>query len=266
MEKTGITVHCIVCNEDHFIWFALKSVLPYADKIIVFDTGSTDRTVAAIAAISDKKIIFTEKGAASREKLPLLRQEMITQTVTPFFLILDGDEIWPEASIEKMVDATKNLPKEKIAIVCRTRNCVGDVWHYSPEDAGRYNLAGQKGHLAMRLFRNVPGLSVSGRYPLESYMYGGKSLNDQQNRLEFLDVWYLHATHLTRSSSNKLVLGFRQQKLETGIKMKREELPEILFKNRPSFVPDPLEHRSFWYDLAAKFVTPIKQAMRDEKS
>lgn len=262
MEKTGITVHCIVRNEDHFVWFALQSVLPYVDRILIYDTGSTDKTVDAIMAISDSKIVFSQKGEAPPEKLVLLRQEMVATTTTPFFLILDGDEIWPKASIQKIVETINDLPEEKIAVVCRTRNCVGDVWHFLPEDSGKYNLAGQKGNLSMRLFRNVPGLLVSGEYPLENYSYGGKPLNDQNNRLEFLDRWYLHATHLSRSSSAESVLGFRQKKLETGISLSKSDLPEVLWEKRPSFVPDPLIRRSLGYEIAAGLVTPLKSLKR----
>lgn len=262
MEKTGITVHCIVRNEDHFVWFAIQSVLPYVDRVLVYDTGSTDKTVDAIMSIGSSKIIFSQKGVADKDRLVLLRQEMVAATTTPFFLILDGDEIWPEESIKKMVETAQMLPENKIAIVCRTRNCVGDAWHYLPEEAGQYHLAGQKGHLSMRLFRNVPGLLLSGQYPLESYIYGGRSLNDQNDKLEFVDVWYLHTTHLPRSSSNIPVLGFRRKKFETGITLEKAELPSVLFASRPSSVPDPLVHRSGGYELIAKAITPIKQLVR----
>lgn len=262
MEKTGITVHCIVRNEDHFVWFAIQSVLPYVDRILVYDTGSTDKTVDAVMSIGSSKIIFSQKGTADQDRLVLLRQEMVAATTTPFFLILDGDEVWPEESIKKMVETAQTLPANKIAVVCRTRNCVGDIWHYLPEETGQYHLAGQIGNLSMRLFRNVPGLLLSGQYPLENYTYGGGSLNNQNDKLEFLDAWYLHATHLPRSTSSVPVLGFRKSKLETGMAFSKAELPAILSADRPSFVPDPLVRRSYWYELAAKAVTPIKQLIR----
>ena len=44
--KNDITVHCVVKNEERWIWFAINSILDIAEKILVYDTGSTDKTVA----------------------------------------------------------------------------------------------------------------------------------------------------------------------------------------------------------------------------
>ena len=55
-----IIVHCLVANEERFVWYALQSVLPYVDQVMVWDTGSTDKTVEIIKAIKSPKIIFKE--------------------------------------------------------------------------------------------------------------------------------------------------------------------------------------------------------------
>ena len=39
-----------------------------------------------------------------------------------------------------------------------------------------------------------------GEYPLETYIFAGKPIQDMPARLEFIDTWYLHTTHLKRSS------------------------------------------------------------------
>jgi len=39
--KDAITAHMIVKNEEQWVWYALQSILPYVDKVIVYDTGST---------------------------------------------------------------------------------------------------------------------------------------------------------------------------------------------------------------------------------
>ena len=44
----GLTVHCIVKNEERWIWYSLMSVLEHSDKIIVYDTGSSDKTIEII--------------------------------------------------------------------------------------------------------------------------------------------------------------------------------------------------------------------------
>lgn len=251
----SVTVHSLVANEDQFIWFALTSVLPFADKILIYDTGSTDKTVGIIKSIKSPKIIFEEKGKVSPMELVKLRNKQIQKTKTDFFMILDGDEIWPKTNLEKFLTDLKNMPKAKIAVYCRTRNAVGDIYHYLPESAGNYKFQNNKGHFAMRAFRNVSGLTVEGIYPLETYKLDGRPLNDWDEKLYFSDIWYLHATHLRRSSSSQKISGFRTRKIERGTLFKKEEIPEVFLKNLPP-------KRPLFYELAAKIITPAREIKR----
>ena len=59
----SITAHCLVKNEENFVGFAIKSVINFVDKVIVFDTGSTDKTVGLIKNLVKEfpeKIIFED--------------------------------------------------------------------------------------------------------------------------------------------------------------------------------------------------------------
>ena len=40
--KTNLTIQSVVKNEP-FIWYAIKAVYDYCDKILLYDTGSTDK-------------------------------------------------------------------------------------------------------------------------------------------------------------------------------------------------------------------------------
>ena len=106
----NVTAHVLVRNEDRFIWFAIMSVIDFIDKMIIFDTGSTDKTVDAIMSIINsneqyrEKIIFEEKGVADKRHIANLRQEMIDRTETEYFMILDGDEIWWKESIQEAIN------------------------------------------------------------------------------------------------------------------------------------------------------------------
>lgn len=246
-----LTGQMIVKNEDRFVGFALEAVLPYVEKMLVYDTGSVDRTVEIIKSIKSDKIIFEEKGEVTPEQLVDLRLEQLERTRTPYFLLVDGDEIWPKQSIERLLSKAGQLPEEKLAIVCRTRNVVGDVWHYLPEETGGYQILGMKGNFNTRLYRKVPGLSVTGIYPLEAYTYQGKSLYEQDEKLEFIDVWYLHATHLQRSDS----APNPKYRYDLGIKMGREDMPEILNG-------EVLGKRSWIYELVAGILNPLKYIKR----
>lgn len=254
MNKITVTAQMIVRNEDQFVVFAIRSVLPFVDKFLIYDTGSTDKTVEIIKSFNSTKIIFEEKGKTSPENLVALRNEQIKRTDTDFFLLVDGDEIWPKNNLGKMLGSLAEMPVEKIAAYCHTRNAVGDIYHYLPESSGGYRFQGKTGNFAMRAFRNVSGIKVDGVYPLETYTFNGKPLNDWDEKLQFVDTWYLHATHLKRSSSSDKVAGFRSQKIETGISFLPDEIPEIFVENQPK--------RSFLFEAVAAVLTPLKAIKR----
>lgn len=254
-NSKNITGHMIVRNEDCFVRYAIESVLPFIDQLIIYDTGSTDKTVEIIQSIKSDKIFFEKKGKVTPEELVTLRREQIAGTKTEFFLIIDGDEIWPEKNIEKFIKEIDESPREKIAFFCRTRNCVGDIYHYLPEDAGKYSLAGKIGHLNIRAYRKIPELSISGSYPLEYYSVAGKNINNLDDSLQFVDTWYLHTTNLNRSSRNDPVANRKNIKYELGIKMKTGEIPEVLTKSE-------LPKRDSGYLFWAILETPLKRLRR----
>lgn len=206
-----ITVHTIVCNEDRFVKASLMSVLGSSEvtRALVWDAGSIDKTVDEILSIKDSQIEFRELGRVDRKKLVQYRNEQIQRTKTPWFLLVDGDEIWPKHNLNKLIAVMKSITHSTsstishfpIALVNRTRNAVGDLLHYLPEETGRYHIGPWIGHLNIRAIRNVKALSVKGEYPNEWYELDGKKIQDQPERLKFVDTWYLHATHLRRSSS-----------------------------------------------------------------
>lgn len=234
-----ITVHTIVCNEDRFVKSSLTSALMSYDvtRALVWDTGSIDRTVHEIKSMNDARIEFRELGKINRKKLVRYRNEQLQRTKTPWFFLVDGDEIWPEKNLRLLISTMKQCNNETIALVCRTRNVVGDLCHYLPDSEGYYQIGPWKGHLNIRAIRNVPGLTVKGEYPNEWYELGGKKIQDQPERLHFVDTWYLHSTHLQRSNSFlaefltidrlKKREWFSIQRSKVGV-MKPDELPETL--------------------------------------
>lgn len=254
------TVHTVVKNEDRWIWYALQSVLPFAEKILVFDTGSTDMTVPIIKSLNSPKITFEEKGPVDRHGLVKLRREQIKRTETEWFLILDGDEIWPEKELKKLLAAAESVEKNIAALFNRNRNCVGDVFHFLPESSGRYSFAGRSGHLNIRMMRKTPSLNIIGEYPLESYTDDHGPIEKQDGNLKFVDCWYLHTSFLKRSSmdESKASGSFKKSKIwEKGISMKNTDLPEVFFRDRLEGVSDPLTKRGFAYDTASMFTTPF---------
>jgi glycosyltransferase involved in cell wall biosynthesis len=227
-----LTSHTIVKNEQAWIKPALLSVLDQVDRMLVWDTGSTDKTVEIIKAINSPKIEFKQCGPVDRKRLVELRNEQIKATTTDWFLLVDGDEIWPKQNLVQLIKSLDAAKDDTVALVNRSRNAVGDIHHYLPESEGHYQIGPWQGHLNIRAIRNIPGLTVTGEYPLEAYTIGGVKLQDMPERLEFVDTWYLHLTHLKRSDwrhSAKVIDRLKKFKLaKKGIELKTEELPEVL--------------------------------------
>ena len=86
-----IWANTIVNNEENFIWFAIMSVLDYVDKILVWDTGSTDKTVEVIKTINSNKLKFKEVGKVDPMEFTKMRQKMLEESKCDWILILDGD-------------------------------------------------------------------------------------------------------------------------------------------------------------------------------
>ena len=238
-----ITLHTIVKNEGRFVKAALLSALSSdeVERALVWDTGSTDSTVKQILSIKDKRIEFQQKGRMDRLGLVQLRKEQLKMTETAWLMLVDGDEIWPEKNLKKLISVMKRCGSETIALVNKTRNAVGDLYHYLPESEGHYQIGSWRGHLNIRAIRNLPGLIVKGEYPDEWYEHEGKKIQDQPEKLKFVDTWYLHTTHLKRSGSwlsesltvdrlkkHKWFINLRGVR---SIQMDKQEMPEALQKS-----------------------------------
>lgn len=250
----NITTHTVVKNEENWIWYALESVRPFVSEMLVIDDDSTDKTVEIIKSIKDPKIKLFEQKLALPADHTNARNELIGKTTTDWFLLVDGDEVWNGKTLKKFLSFLEAQPRTVQGVVMRTRNCIGDVFHYLPEDAGKYELAGHKGHLTVRAYRKLPNRKWKGNYPLEKYC------NDH---LTFFDGYYWHMTHLQRSSSKTMLKGWRKEKLELGIKAKStDQFPEVFYANRPEIVPSPWNKMPISKKILAGLVTPVKKIRR----
>lgn len=231
-----LTTHTIVKNEQNWIKPALLSVIDHVDQMLVWDTGSTDKTIKIIKSINSPKIRLQQFKFINRKSLVDLRNQQIKVTQTPWFLILDGDEIWPKSNLLQLIKTINQAQPSTLALVNKSRNCIKDIYHYLPDSQGQYQIGSWKGHLNIRAIKNSPNLKVIGEYPLESYTVNDIRLQDQPDKLEFVDTWYLHLTHLKRTSwLNQLNVIDRIKKYKLmgqGIKLEFKDLPEGLKTNQ----------------------------------
>jgi len=272
LPKSKIIVHCLVKNEERFIWYALQSVLPYVDHVLVWDTGSTDKTLDIIRSIKSPKISLKTFKSVSATTHTKLRQQMLQATPKDkydWLMILDGDEVWPEASIKKTTQFARTHPDYE-SIIVRTHNLVGDIYHRLPESAGHYRLAGHTGHLSIRFMnlKKIPGLNVNRPHGQQGFFDGDGNLiqNRDPKKQKFFDLYYHHATHLQRSSTtqhdHQVIKRSFKKKTEIGSRIPDNQIPKVFFQDHPDIVPDVTKFAplSFW--LLALLITPVKYLKR----
>lgn len=260
----------IVKNEDIFIWYAITAVLPYVDKIIIFDTGSTDKTVEIIRSIKSRKICFKQFNIAKIEGISQLRQKQLDMTDNGWLWTVDGDEIYP-GPLGKEIIRLINTKGDKLeGIVVKRYDLLGDIYHYQSEKVGTYNLFGKKGHFAIRLLnkKNLPGLHVKGKYPYEGYYDNSEIevIHHSPEKFLITKERLFHAMYLARSTKGgSLSDTFHRNKykIEAGYKFDPvQNFPEVFKKERPLFIPDATAKRSSLYELKATLITPIKTVKR----
>lgn len=263
MSKTKIWVNTIVNNEENFIWFALMSVVDFVDKILVWDTGSSDKTVQIIkevVKVKKSKLDFKQVGPVNGVRFTKMRQAMLEQSRCDWILVLDGDEIWWEASIKKLVNQINKFPRSS-GIVVPMVVPVGDIYHIQEERAGRYKILGRTGHLSLKAInRKIPGLHVDFPYPKEGYFDKENTKIQEREDIIFLDAPFLHTTHLKRSSQPKRENKF---KYELGDKVSEEfGFPEVFYRECPALVKSPWDKISEAELFRARLLTPLRKLKR----
>lgn len=259
-----IWANCIVHNEENFIWFAVMSVVDHVDKILVWDTGSTDKTVEIIKEIiktKGDKIEFKKVGSVDKYEFTKIRQAMLDESKCDWILVLDGDEIWWENSISKIVKEINTQGKDLDGLVVPMIVPVGDIFHFQEEQAGQYELTGRKGHLSLRAInRSIPGLHADLPYGKEGYFDKDGNEIQKRKRIVFLNAPYLHVTHLKRSGLKKKLDKF---KYELGDPVNKDfKFPEVFSKEYPAIIQSP------WFKLSgvglakAKLLTPLRKLKR----
>lgn len=271
MSKKIIWGNMVVKNEDRYVYFAIESVIQHLDKLLIYDTGSTDKTVQILKFLKNKypeKIHFSQFESVDHYGLTKLRQKMLDQTKSDWLLLVDGDEIWWEQSIKEIIDEINKADNNLYALVNPVLNIIGDIYHYQEEEAGRYEILGKRGHFNLRVInRKIKGLHIKNAYPNEGFYDLEENLIQQKdNKLKLLKKPILHFTHLIRSTINdepKKTLHRKKFKYELGKKFSNTfKYPEVLYKDYPHFVLSPWKKSNTYYKLRAFIETPLRKIKR----
>src|SRR3989344_7953645 len=269
-----IWAHTLVKNEERYLWYAVMSVIDYVDKILLWDTGSSDKTVEIIREIQKikgDKIDFKEVGSVDPEQFTKVRQQMLEVTESDWFMIVDGDEVWWEESIKKVVNTIQTEDKSLETIVSPYYNVIGDIFHYQEERAGRYKIDNKEGHFNIRAIkRGIEGLHFDKPHGQQG-LYDQDEILIQERSKEyriFIDAPYMHFTNMIRSSSRKddLNVPKRSQKFkhEIGLNFpKNFYYPEVFNLSKPSFVSYPWDKMNSKYIVRSKIETILKKIKRN---
>lgn len=274
-NRLTITAHCLVRNEARFVWFAVMSVIKHVDKILLWDTGSNDETVEIIKEIlktteGREKVEFRQIEKVDPQTFTKVRQEMLDATITDWFIMVDGDEIWWESSIRKLVDTIQEEGDKLESIVVPTINVVGDIYHYQEEAAGNYELAGKRGHLNLRgVNRKIPGIKSLGPHGQWGWADSQNKMIEKrdQSKILFIDAPYIHTTHLQRAGTFKKDADVPKRKMklkyEVGIPFPSDYFyPEVFFKEKPKIVPSPWVKMTPEFRRRAFVETPLRKIKR----
>ncbi len=263
-SKSKITAHMVVKNEDQWVWYAIKSVLPYVDQFLITDTGSSDNTLMLIKSINSPKIELSSTVITRPSQLTQIRNDQIKATKGDWIWIIDGDEVYTSSLCEEIVDYINDLKINGIAV--RRYDLLGDVYHRQDESVGEYKLLGTRGHLVTRLIKlsAFPNLHVERPYPLEAYLDNHQQVVHSYNQ----DKWQIsknslfHAMYLRRSSLGAKLPMFNRSKykIEKGLP-NITPLPEVFSLPHPLGY-NPFSYRGLMYDLVAAIITPIKMLKR----
>ncbi len=103
-------------NEEYWIWYALTSVAPHVDEILVFDNHSEDDTpeiVRGMSHLGDKLVLFERFGGVSEQEN---REAMLAQARrrgATHVLTLDGDEVYADEVLSfcrRLLEAHEHFP------------------------------------------------------------------------------------------------------------------------------------------------------------
>lgn len=268
-----IWVHTLVKNEERFLWYSVKSVIDFIDKILLWDTGSTDNTLKVINKLQKKypnKISFKQIGEISSDEFTKARQQMLDETKSDWFLVVDGDEVWWDESIKKVADFIQSDGDSFELIVVPNILPVGDIYHYLEKAAGRYKLAGKEGHYALRgVKRNILGLKSDKPHGTWGWVDNKNRMIQDRNpkKIKFIDAPYLHTTFLRRSSLRQDDLNVpkraQKYKYELGNRFSLDYYyPESFLRSTDEDISLPWETMDRMYYLKALVETPFKKIKR----
>jgi glycosyltransferase involved in cell wall biosynthesis len=157
-------------NEEEFIYYSLKSILPFCDEIVVVEgateitkriTGkarSTDNTIAEIKRVEDPTGKIKLIASTYKDKRHAQNTGIKKRTIDPDYLLVHGgDEVYKWHGLKRMLDLIKNNSHIN-AVRTPFYHFWHDFWHIAY--GGGWNI------YQGRLYRFTPGCGFKYHYSL----------------------------------------------------------------------------------------------------
>lgn len=267
-----ITAHTLVKNEERFLWYSVTSVIDHVDKMLLWDTGSTDSTIDIIKELKKKYPQKIESKFLKQKDIyhfTKIRQQMLEATKTDWFIIVDGDEIWWDDSI-KLLRSTIKENQKLDYIISSYYSPVGDLFHYQTKNQAKYNINNHQGHINVRATSTkIPGLHFDKPHGQQGLYDVQKKLIQKNSNYKYLyldEPAYIHVTNLHRSSTEdekKVSKRKQKYKISRGIEFPLDfYYPESFFKSRPDIVPNIWKKRDGDYETKAYILDMLRFVKR----
>lgn len=225
---------CIQCkNEEYWIHYVLRDPLKVFGKAIILDTGSTDLTKdiiwQTVEEVGGRVVLIQENYGNNANKIGNGRNVLRAECSTPYMFLIDGDEIYTEAVLHKMLTFEVSDKAEVIML-------------------GSWNVEEVEGQLKLRTndLANKDSLFTPTvrwtalDYPFEGYGLGAEYVD--QGKAVYLpapEVYSWHMRHTRRSSKNWEAY-FRKDKMNYyPYKGPWEELPQDWLGQVNPLFPNP---------------------------
>jgi len=270
----NIWVHTLVKNEDRYLWYAVRSVIDHVERVLLWDTGSTDKTADIIKELKKRypsKISFKEVGDVSPDQYTIIRQKMLSESKCDWFLNVDGDEVWWNEKIREVKSIIDTKGKSLDTIVSRYFNIIGDIYHFQEERAGKYIIDGKEGNLTIRAVnRGISDLRFENPHG-HTALYDEKNTpiqeRDAKKRVWIEGYSFMHFTNIQRSSDRgkDLLVPKRslKYKYEIGHSFPNDfYYPDVFFMEKPDIVDDVWKRADVKYVMRSLVETPLKKIKR----
>src|SRR3989344_5911027 len=103
-----IWAHTLVKNEEKFVWYSVMSIINHVEKVLLWDTGSSDNTPVILRELKRNytdKIDLNFLGNVTVNEFTEIRQQMLNVTKSDWFIVSDADEIWWSDSMRNLINS-----------------------------------------------------------------------------------------------------------------------------------------------------------------